>query len=224
MKIKGAIFDMDGTIVDSLMFWNYLWRRIGEKYMNDPEFKPSEDIDKELRTMVFVDGMAYFRERYGILEDGDEFFDFACSGIDDFYKNVVKVKKGAVELLQYLKNNGIRLCLASGTEMKTVLVALEHHNLKQYFDFVMSCADIGVGKDKPDIYINAMNALGFEKEEICVFEDSFVALETAKGVGFKTVGIFDKYNFEQGRLRKASDIYVGEGQSLAILNEKIERS
>ena len=217
MKIKGAIFDMDGTVIDSLMFWDYLWRRIGEKYMGNSDFKPSEEVDKRLRTMIYTDAMAYFKDFYKIQGDTDEFIRFASSGIFDFYKNVATVKHGATELLSSLKNKNIKLCLASATAMSEIIYALECHGLSKYFDFVFSCADIGVGKDKPDIYIKALGAMDLEAKDVCVFEDSFVALETAKNVGFQTVGVYDRYNFGQDRLQKASDIYLGEDHSLTAL-------
>ena len=77
MKIKGAIFDMDGTIIDSLMFWDYLWKQIGEKYMGDAEFKPSDELNKKVRTMIFVDAMTYFKDYYNIPGDTNEFISFA---------------------------------------------------------------------------------------------------------------------------------------------------
>lgn len=214
MRIKGAIFDMDGTIIDSLMFWDYLWWCIGEKYMGDAEFKPSEEIDKKVRTMVYDDAMAYFKDCYNVPVDMDEFISFASSGISEFYKDVAKVKPGADRLLASLKEKNIKLCLASATAMAEVKYALECHDLLKYFDLVLSCADIGVGKDKPDIYIKARCFMDLSQEDICVFEDSYVALETAKKAGFQTVGIFDRYSFEQERLKKAADIYLDEHQSL----------
>ncbi|MBQ3016151.1 MAG: HAD family phosphatase [Clostridia bacterium] len=210
MKIKGAIFDMDGTIVDSLMFWDYLWKRIGEEYMNDSTFRPTEEVDKKVRTMIFVDAMTYFREYYSLDVKVEDFIRFTSDGINDFYKNIAKVKPGAREYLDYLKEQNVKMCLASATAMPAIKYALECHDLLKYFDVILSCADIGVGKDKPDIYVKAMTEMNISCDELCVFEDSFVALETAKSVGFNTVGIYDKYNFEQERLRAASDIYLGE--------------
>ena len=215
MKIRGAIFDMDGTTVDSLMFWDYLWKKIGEKYFSDPSFRPSDEVNTNIRTMIYVDAMTYFKEYYKIQGRTEDFVAFAASGLSDFYKTVAKVKAGAPELLSYLKEQGITLCLASATAMAEIKCALEHHGLLKYFDFVLSCADIGVGKERPDIYIQAKELMGLSEDEICVFEDSYVALETAKRAGFKTVGVYDKYSPEQNRLAAASDVYLSEGQTLA---------
>ena len=109
MKIKGAIFDMDGTIVDSLMFWDFLWKRIGEEYMNDSTFRPSEEVDKKVRTMIFVDAMTYFREYYSLDVKVEDFIRFTSDGINDFYKNIATVKAGAREYLDYLKNNNVKM-------------------------------------------------------------------------------------------------------------------
>ena len=222
MKIKGAIFDMDGTIIDSLMFWEHLWRQIGEKYMNDANFKPSEEVDKGVRTMIYVDAMAYVKEYYKLDVDTDELIRFASGGLTDFYRDVAKPKAGAFELLDYLKSKNIKMCLASATAMREIRFTLECHGMLGYFDSVLSCADIGAGKDRPEIYLRAMDELGLPADEICVFEDSFVALETAKKAGFRTVGLFDRYNFGQDRLERASDFYMAEGHSLDELINVIE--
>ena len=223
MKIKGAIFDMDGTIVDSLSFWGVFWKCFGVKFMSDPNFVPAEEADKSVRTMIYSDVIPYIYNFYKLPVSFDEFKKFAEENdIVEFYKNVATPKQGARELLQFLKDNGVRICLASATEMRGIRFALQHYDLAKYFDFVLSCADIGVGKDKPDIYLDSMNLLRLPQSEICVFEDSYVALETAKRVGFKTVGIYDKFNFEQDRLKNASDFYLDQTQSLDRLIDVIE--
>jgi len=217
MKIKGAIFDMDGTILDSLMFWEHLWKRIGEKYMNCVDFKPDEDVDKKVRTMIYADAMAYFKNYYNVPVDIAEFIDFTSNGIADFYKKVVTPKAGVKTIFEYLKKKNIKFCLASATAMSEIKLALKHHDLLHYFDFVLSCADIGVGKDQPDIYFRAMSLMELEANEICVFEDSYIALETAKRSGFQTVGVYDRYAFGQERVRNSSDIYLGGNQTFESL-------
>ena len=222
MKIKGAIFDMDGTIIDSMMFWDYLWSEVGKKYMNREDFRPSEELDRSVRTMIFVDAMAYFKEYYKLDVDTDELVRFASDGLSDFYRDVARSKAGAPELLEHLRSQGIKMCLASATALAEVKGALESHGMLGYFCDVLSCADIGVGKDKPDIYLRALDSLGLPREEVCVFEDSFVALETAKKAGFRTVGVYEKYNFNQERVKAASDIYLDEQGTLADLIPMIE--
>lgn len=217
MKIKGAIFDMDGTLVDSLFFWPHFWRLLGKTYMNKENFTPDEEVDKNIRTMIYVDAMKYIKEYYRIDADDEEFMTFGTNGLANFYKHEAAVKDGAVALLEYLKRQNARICLASATDIKYVRIALTHFDLMKYFDCVISCSEIGVGKDRPDIYMLAAQKLNLAPSELCVFEDSFVALETAKQAGFLTVGIFDQYAFAQDRLRTASDFYLGEGQGLDAL-------
>ena len=222
MKIKGAIFDMDGTLVNSLMYWDHLWESIGKKYMNDASFRPTDEDDKKVRTMIYAEAMEYFWEKYQIPSELSDFLLFVTDGVGDFYREIVRPKEGAIELLEFLKSKGIRICLATATKMADVKIAVEVCDIDKYLDFKFSCADIGVGKDRPDIYLISRDALGFSEDELCVFEDSFLAIETAKKAGFKTIGIYDQYNAGQERLRASSDIYLEKGRPLSDLIEYIE--
>lgn len=214
MTFKGAIFDMDGTLIDSLTFFSYFWRQIGVKYKNDPLFRPTEEIDKGFRTMVFKQALVKLKEYYRFAGETEELFRFADDCLKNFYKDEATVKPGAFALLEHLKSKGIKLYLASATAKAEVCFALACHGLLGYFEEVFSCADLGRGKEHPDVYRAAVAAMGLSPKEVCVFEDSFVALETAKKEGFLTVGIYDANNFDQERLKAAADIYLEKGKPL----------
>ena len=216
-KIKYAIFDMDGTLIDSLGYWEYLWREFGKKYLSDPNFKIDREIDKRIRTETLDSGSVLIRDRYVPDVSAKEIFDFAIDILEEHYKVRVFAKAGVTELLEHLKNNGVKMCVASATELKYIKYALERCGLDGFFEFVISCTEVGVGKEKPDVFLEALRRLDGEVSKTCVFEDSYVALETARRSGFMTVGIYDRYNYDQDRLASASDIYVKENMSLADL-------
>ena len=217
MKFKAAIFDMDGTLVDSLGFWDILWAHFGKLYRNDPEFRPTEADDKAVRTLIFKDAMELIYERYAMGASVQELYDVAQELIKDFYSNKLKAKPGVKEFLEHCQAQGTKMCVASATRREMVELALSHCGLDKYFCKLFSCADLGVGKDKPDIYLLAQGYLGAAIEDTWVFEDSAVAIQTADRIGMKTVGIFDKNNFGQDIIAQTATIYVAEGEDLTKL-------
>ena len=217
MKIKGAIFDMDGTLLDSLGGWDVLWEWCGERFLGVSGYKPDVEVDKAVRTMVLIDAMDYIHDHYGFGENGRELFDYLNGILPELYTEKFDFKPGAREFLDYCYTNGIKMCLASATETKYIDIALDRHGMRKYFTRVLSCAEIGRGKEFPDIYLAALEALGTDASETWVFEDSYVALETAAGIGLPTVGIFDRNNFEQERLKGSATHYIAEGETLMKL-------
>lgn len=216
-NIKGAIFDMDGTLIDSLMLWNIIWKRFGILFCENGNFLPSSEDDKAVRTMTLKDAMNHIHKQYNIGKTGDELFDSANKIMLDFYSNQVELKEGVAEFLEYCYNNGIKMCIASATDIELIKIAARHCDIEKYFMNILSCTDIGKGKDEPDIYKKALECLGTSAEETCIFEDSHIAICTADKLGCKTVGIYDKYNYGQNEIKKTSTVYIAEGDSLKSL-------
>lgn len=216
-NIKGAIFDMDGTLVDSLMIWEVLWDRFGNRFLNGGKFRPSEESDKAVRTMTLKDAMNYLYDIYRIGNSGEELFEFTTETMRDFYSQEVMLKKGVKEFLEYCYQRGVKMCIASATEKSLIKTALKHCNIEKYFSEIFSCADIGKGKEEPDVYLTALEYLGTEKEETYVFEDSQIAIATADKIGIRTVGIYDKYNYGQEKIQQMSTEYIAKGETLEKL-------
>lgn len=217
MKIKAAIFDMDGTLIDSLMIWGVIWAKLGEKYLGDPGFLPRAEDDKKVRTLTLKDAMTLIHERYHLGESGEAVWNEASRIIGDFYENDVKLKAGAREFLEHCQKSGVKMCIASATAPDLIELAMKHCEIEQYFSKIFSCSQIGKGKEEPDVFLMAADYFGEDKTETWVFEDSLVAIETAVSIGMPTVGIYDRFNFGQERIKEIATEYIGEGETLLKL-------
>ena len=217
MNIKAAIFDMDGTLVDSLFLWEVIWSTFGDKYLNDKTFTPSTDDDKKVRTLTLKDAMDLIHKNYNLGENGEELLQFANSIMLDFYSNTVKLKSGVREFLEYLKSQNTKMCIASATAPELLFVALKQCDIEKYFSKVFSCGEIGKGKDEPDVFLLAKDYLKTSIEDIWVFEDSLIAIETAAKIGMKTVGVYDKFNFGHDKMKELAIEFIDKDETLLKL-------
>lgn len=191
MNKKFAIFDMDGTLVDSMGYWHNLGREYLEKHGATDGI---EEVMDKIYTMTMAESCALFKERFGIEASPDEMSDELDSMMEWHYLNDVPLKGAIVDYLEKLKNEGVRMCVASATPMPLIEKCLERLKIDHYFDFLLSCETIGVGKTKPDIYLLAVEKFGAKLEDAAVFEDAIYAVKTAKTAGFYTFGIRDGSN------------------------------
>jgi FMN phosphatase YigB (HAD superfamily) len=114
------------------------------------------------------------------------------------------------------------MCVASATAPHLLQIPVRRFGLDRYFDRIFSCNELGVGKDRPDIFDHALSYLGTPKESTWIFEDSYIALETARRAGYHTVGVFDPNNTEFDSVEPFSDVYIGENDSLTRLIPEIQ--
>ena len=202
--IKGAIFDLDGTLLDSM----FIWDTSGEEYLRSLGKEPHEDLNETFMTLTLEEAAEYYREHYGVTLSVKEIVDGINAMVEQTYRTKVTLKPGISEYLAWLKENGVRMCVATVTDRYLVEETLERLGVRHYFSEIFTCAEVGFGKDKPIIYQKALEHLGTEKSDTYVFEDLPFALNTAKTDGFPTVGVYDRHEAHQDELKELADYYV----------------
>ena len=206
MRLQSAIFDMDGTLLDSMHIWN----DVGPKTLRSMGIEPAPDLGPRLMLMTFRDGAALCKEEYHLSESVEEIMDLTKDRVRSFYEQEVQAKPGVEKFLSLLKMEGVWMYVATNTDRDLVEAALKHTGLDGYFRGVMTCAEVGAGKkDSPEIYERCMRRLRSTKKDTVIFEDALHAIETAKAAGFRVCGVYDpSAEADQDAIRGLSDYYI----------------
>ena len=200
----GAIFDLDGTVIDSMMIWD----TVAEDYLISLGIQPEENLHQDTESFTIKQTAGYFQKHYGITLSTERIFADWKAIIALKYKTMATLKPGIKDYLCYLKDKGVIVCAATATDRDISRETIERLGILDCFSNIFSCDENGRGKDDPDIYRRALEFLGTKKEETVVFEDTLFALKTAKKDGFVTVGVYDRFEKRQNEIETLVDYYV----------------
>lgn len=206
MRLQSAIFDMDGTLLDSMHIWNDL----GPNLLRANGIEPGPELREKVRVMTLRDGAAYCKAAYGLPQPVDEVVAQIEGQVEDFYRSQVQAKPGVQKFLSLLKMEGVWMYVATATDRRLAEAALKHAGIDQYFRGMLTCPEVGVGKnDSPEIYEMAMRRLRSTKRDTVVFEDALHAIQTAKAAGFRVAAVYDPSAEEdQAEIRRIADYYI----------------
>ena len=206
MRMRGAIFDVDGTLLDSM----FIWDTIGETYLRSIGYEPRENLNEVFKNMSLLQAARYYQTEYGVTLCVDEIMNGVNVMLEQYYRFEAPLKPGVTELLVWLQKNGVKLCVATATDRYLVEAALERCGVLSYFESIFTCGEVGHGKDEPHIFEEALRFLGTKKSETVVFDDALYAVRTAKGVNFPVVAVYDVHEKAQNEIRELSSIYLEE--------------
>ncbi len=210
--IKGAIFDLDGTLLDSMSIWD----TIGNDYLCSLGIETKENLAETFKTFTLEQSAEYYRTHYGVPLSTPEIISGINNMIGNFYRNTVPIKNGVAEFLEKLSQKNIKMCIATVTDKQLAEAALIRLNIRNYFTEIFTATEVGCGKSSPQIYRAALACLGTKKRETLVFEDTYHALMTAKSDGFPVAAVYDKHETRQTEIRKNSDYYITDYVRAAI--------
>jgi len=189
MNKKYAIFDMDGTLVDSMGYWQHL---ASEFLAAKGILHVSEKLQEQIKPMTTLESAALFLKEFRLSGNPETIAGEINAVMDRHYRRDIPLKKGIRDYLEHLRGKGVRMCVASATAEPLAEACLKRLGILGYFDFLLSCETVGAGKNSPAVYLAAAERMGAPAKDIAVFEDAWFALETAKKAGFYVVGVYDE--------------------------------
>lgn len=201
-EIKYAIFDADGTLMDSM----HIWDTVDSAFLMMRGIKPREE--GILRKYGFINGIEYLIKNYQLDMSVDEVRNDMMKILEYYYYNVATAKEGVREFLQKLCEKKVRCVVATATDRYLMEPTLQRNGLLEYFDAVFTTKEVGISKREPDIYNIARDFLNADGNTF-IFEDAYYAIDTAKKAGYRVVAIEDySAKNEREQIKELSDYYV----------------
>ena len=206
MRLQAAVFDMDGTLLDSMPVWDHL----GPKALRAMGIEPEPELNEKLKIMTFRDGAQYCKDRYRMTQSVDEIAALTIAPVEDYYFHAARAKPGVLPFLSMLKMQGVGMYVATNTDRYLAETGLRQAGLEPYFKGLITCAEAGAGKaDSPEIFLRAMRRLRGNLQNTVIFEDALHAIRTAKAAGFRVCAVYDpSAEADQEEIRRLADTYI----------------
>lgn len=207
-NIKAVIFDLDGTLVDSM----WMWKSIDVEYLGRKGIAVPEDIQafqEELEGMGFTETAVFFKNIFQIEDSLEEIKKTWIFMAEEKYCNEVPLKAGVREFLEELRNRNIRIGISSSNSRELIQVVLKAHGIAEYFDCITTCCEVPNSKPAPDVYLKTAEGLQVEPKDCLVFEDVPMGIMAGKNAGMQVCAVEDAYSKRQeAEKRRLADYYI----------------
>ena len=217
-EIKAVIFDLDGTLVDSM----WMWKAIDIEYLGRFGYECPDDLQKAIEGMSFSETAVYFKERFSIPDSLEQIkADWVQMSIDK-YRYEVPLKPGAREFLTELRRNGIRTGIATSNGREMVDAVLESLQITDCFDVVTTACEVAAGKPAPDIYLKVAESMKVNPSDCLVFEDVPAGILAGKRAGMQVFAVEDAFSMEmEEEKRSLADAYITDYYELLKRMERL---
>lgn len=211
--ISGAVFDADGTLLDSMP----IWYDVGDRYLRSCGVTPPENLWRRYFTMGIDEAATDMKEHFHLPQSVDEVKQGYMDIVGKFYREECVLKPGAAAFLRELNRRGVPIILATANDASMARTALRHNGVLDLFADTISCEDFGTTKREPFIYEEAARRIGSPVAETAVFEDIYMAVRTAHDAGFYTVAMEDGASAEEKpAIQRTADRYITDYSELDL--------
>lgn len=204
-NIEAVIFDLDGTLIDSMS----IWAQIDQDYLKEFNIAVPENLHEEITHLTLTQTANYFKIHFNIRDDEATIIKRWNDMALYHYSNTIKLKEGVVEYLDYLKSKNIKISLATSNSIPLLEATLKHNNIYHYFEAITVTEEVKKSKSNPDVYLLAASKINVKPENCLVFEDIVQAVKGAKLAGMTVYAIYDDVSKNQrDELTECADLYV----------------
>ncbi len=208
---KAVIFDMDGTLIDSM----WIWKDIDIEYLGSFGISLPEDLQVSIEGMSFTETAEYFLKRFALPRTVSEIEADWNRMAMHRYAHDIPLKAGARRFLDTLKKSGLKLGIATSNSRELAVAALEANGALDLFDSIHTSLEVSRGKPAPDIYLLSAETLGTAPEDCLVFEDVPMGILAAKAAGMQVCGVWDRYSADrEDQIREMADFYIRDFDEL----------
>lgn len=205
--IKGIIFDMDGTVLNSMP----MWENVDELYLRSQGVEAEQGLSDKLYTMNMEQAANYLIEHYHLERTVREVIAGIEDQVKDYYEKRVPLKNGVREFLMEFRERKLPMMVATAGERKFVDAAFKRLGIASWFSGIVTCTEMGTDKRNPDVFLAAALQMDLEPSQVLVFEDAWHAIQTAKRAGFPVAAVYDKSNDKYlKKIWELADIYLPE--------------
>lgn len=202
---KAVIFDLDGSLVDSM----WLWREIDIEFLGARGMELPEDFQQKIEGMSFTETAVYSKERFHLTETVEELKKIWNGMAMDKYAHEVCFKPGAEQFLKHCKAQGISMGIATSNSRELVQAVSDALHFEDYIDVIVTSCDVNRGKPAPDVYLEVARRLNVKPEHCLVFEDIPAGIMAGKNAGMTTCAVEDAYSADMaGEKRRLADYYI----------------
>ena len=179
-----SIFDVDGTILDSMEVWNTL----ASQYVQSLGMAPEKNLDEIVSDMSLEQSAIYLKNHYKINKQEERIISEILNFISDFYEYEVKLMPGFKEFISHYDSMNV---IGTSCDEELVKIALNRLGVLNYFEDIITCSKVNKSKDDPDFYLACAGVLKQKPKDIVVFEDADYCIDVARKARFKVVKIKD---------------------------------
>ncbi len=205
--VKALLFDMDGTVIDSM----WIWDDIDREYLGNWTIEEIRAFQKQIEGMSFTETCEYMKVHFSLPDSLDQIKQKLIDMAEERYINKVTCKPGIIPFLKEMQRQGKKMAIATSNARELAEATLLAREIRTYFDLVLTACDVKKGKPSPDIYLEAARTLGVDPGECLVFEDVPMGVRAGKNAGMAVCAMEDRFALDQkDTIRDLADYYISD--------------